>query len=199
MKLKPEVLTENTVGKKTAEPKHQPEPIEPQSAFAASNQGGDTVKTAISAPVLDEVATDAGGKISKIKENADDEKRLQSAQPQAEPAKATILAEKISPAGLHPINETLAQQNVGSNLSSRLQTAPLSSIAAGIGLNDKFLFIRELFKGDNVLYDSAIRHLDAAESLNAAMDSIRKQFNWDEKNVTVQKFINLLHRRHGGA
>jgi len=114
-----------------------------------------------------------------------------------EPAKAAILAEKISPPDSHPINETLASQKTGADLSSKLQTAPLSSIASGIGLNDKFLFIRELFNGDNALYSNTIRNLDAANSLKDALGYIHHNFDWDEKNETAQKFVALVHRRHG--
>ena len=116
---------------------------------------------------------------------------------QAAPAKAEILAEKISPTDSCPINESLAQQKPGNDLSSRLQTAPLSSIASGIGLNDKFLYIRELFNGDNALYNNVIQRLDTALSLTDAMNFIRHHFDWDSKNETAQKFINLVHRRHG--
>ena len=118
---------------------------------------------------------------------------------QAEPAKAAILAEKISPSDFHPINETLAQQKTGADLSSKMQTAPLTSIASGIGLNDKFLYIRELFNGDNTMYSNTIRNLDAANSLKDALDFIHRQFDWDEKNETAQKFVALVYRRHGNT
>ena len=120
--------------------------------------------------------------------------REEKKQP-SEPVKTGILAEKISPSDFHPINETLAQKT--GDLSSKLQTAPLSSIVAGIGLNDKFLYIRELFKGDNALYSNTIRHLDTAESLGDAMDFINHHFDWNKKDETTQKFMNLVHRRHG--
>ena len=120
--------------------------------------------------------------------------------PQAEPPpKATILAEKLSSSDFIPINETLAQQvAVGGDLSSKLQTAPLASIASGIGLNDRFLYTRELFKDDRDLYDSAIKYLDSVDSLEEALDFIRRNFKWDRKSETTQKFVNLLYRRHGG-
>jgi len=121
-----------------------------------------------------------------------EEKRQQTA-----PAKAAILAEKIGPSDFHPINETLVQQKTGADLSSKMQSAPLSSIASGIGLNDKFLYIRELFGGDNALYSNTIRNLDAANSLKDALDYIHCNFGWDEKNETAQKLISLVHRRHG--
>jgi len=113
--------------------------------------------------------------------------------------KPEILAEKISPSDFHPINETLAQQKTGSDLSSKWQTAPLTSIVTGIGLNDKFLYIRELFNGDNAMYGNAVKYLDTTNSLEDALNYIRQHFNWDEKNETVQNFLNLVHRRHTGS
>ena len=115
---------------------------------------------------------------------------------QVETAKATILAEKIKPLDFQPINETLAQQKTGSDLSSKLQTTPLTSIVSGIGLNDKFLYIRELFGGDGNLYNNAVKYLDTVNSLEEALNFINSQFDWDENNETVQKFVSLVHRRH---
>lgn len=108
-----------------------------------------------------------------------------------------ILAEKIRPSAYNPINETLAQKNPVTDLSSRLQTAPLVTIASGVGLNDRFLYIRELFQGNSDLYGKTVSKLDAAESLNDALDFIGRNFDWDKENSTVQKFIHLVHRRHG--
>ena len=118
-------------------------------------------------------------------------------KPKVDIAKSGILADKLGTSDFQPINETLAQQKTGNNLSSKLQTASLSSISAGIGLNDKFLFIRELFKSDSVLYNNTIKYLDTANSLEEALDFVKRNFDWDEKNDTAQKFIHLIHRRHG--
>ena len=70
-------------------------------------------------------------------------------------------------------------------------------MASGIGLNDKFLYIRELFKGDNALYNNTIQYLDTTDSLQDALDYIQRHFDWDEKNETSQHFISLVHSRHG--
>ena len=116
---------------------------------------------------------------------------------QVDTEKSDILADKLVPSDFHPINETLAQQKTCNDLSSKLQTAPLSSISSSIGLNDRFLYIRELFKSDNVLYNNTIKHLDSADSLEEALYYIHHHFDWDKKNETAQNLINLVHRRHG--
>jgi len=120
-------------------------------------------------------------------------------KPETVSQKNGILAEKFSAPDLHPINETLSHQKTGNDLSSKLQTAPLDTIISGIGVNDRFLYIRELFKGDNKLYDNTIKHLDSVNSFTDALNFIHHYFDWDEKNETTQKFIHLIHRRHGSS
>jgi len=145
-----------------------------------------------------EIVSEPEKPVTVVKEEKKTKKTIPVIEEKKPPsaAKTSILAEKISPASdFLPINETLAQQT-GSDLSSKLQTAPLSTISSGIGLNDKFLFIRELFKGDKDLYDNVLKYLDAVNSLEEALDFINRNFEWDEKSETTQKFVNLLLRRH---
>jgi len=196
IKLLPE---EGIDERKTASPKPEPKP-EPKPQPVV-------VEVEISVPVEDSVPKNIVVEQEKKIEKEEPPKIAiveqlpvrEEKKQQVDSAKSTILAEKISPSDFHPINETLAQKKTGNDLSSKLQTAPLSSISSGIGLNDKFLFIRELFKGDNVLYNNTIQHLDAADSLANAMDFIQHHIDWDENNETTQKFINLIHRRHGSS
>jgi len=124
--------------------------------------------------------------------------------PQPVVAKTVVIPEEPKkteplPPPLPPINETPAQPITGGDLSKKLQTAPLNTIVAGIGLNDKFLYVRELFKGNNDLYNEAVRILDKTDSLEKALDYIHHHFEWDENNEIVQKFMSLVHRRHGAV
>ena len=129
---------------------------------------------------------------------SDDKRSKKPVKAKPEPAKAAILADKLTPTDFVPINETLAQKNVGTDLSSKLQTAPIASIASGIGLNDRFLYVRELFKGDSNKYNRALKHLDTVDTLEEALDFITCHFDWNPKSEATQKFLKLVHRRHGG-
>jgi len=180
--LPEEGIDEQKTAPPKPEPRHEPKPV--------------AVEVEVSAPV--EVFVPKNMAVEQEKKIAKDEP-VPVREEKKQQDKSAILAEKISPANFHPINEALAQKKTGGDLSSKLQTAPLSSISSGIGLNDRFLFIRELFKDDNALYNNTIQHLDAADSLANALDFIHLHFDWDENNETTQKFFNLLHRRHGSS
>ncbi len=49
-----------------------------------------------------------------------------------------------------------------------LKSQPIDSLPDAIGINDKFLFIREIFKGNQVDYHQAISRLENAENLTDA-------------------------------
>lgn len=74
----------------------------------------------------------------------------------------------------------------------------LADIKAGIGINDKFQFIAELFGGSGDKYEESVKQLNTFETLDASlfyMDEIRSRFQWKEDSGTVQRLTELVKRR----
>jgi len=71
---------------------------------------------------------------------------------------------------------------------------PVSSLQSAIGINDRFLFIRELFEGKADNFTETIRKIDSMTSLHDAAVYLRENFKW-KKNETSLKFIDLVKRR----
>jgi hypothetical protein len=105
-----------------------------------------------------------------------------------------ILANKLS----HPqklINETVSTRTV-IDVSSKIKASPIPSIQSAINLNDKFVFIRELFKNNNLLYNQTIERLNNAANYNEAISIIEKEFAWDMNDSIVAKLVELVKRKH---
>jgi len=81
-----------------------------------------------------------------------------------------------------------------SKFEYKLSERPVNSIRAAIGINDRFLFTRELFDGDSELYTKAVTKLDNLQNINEAVAYLRENFKW-KKNETSLKFIDLVKRR----
>ena len=85
---------------------------------------------------------------------------------------------------------------IGENKSSesKLSNGPISSLRAAIGLNDRFLFIREIFDNNTDKYNKVIEQLDQLETIQEAVDYLKSNITL-QKNETSLKFVDLLKRR----
>lgn len=92
-------------------------------------------------------------------------------------------------------NEVIAEQHQKTDMQSKLQSKPITDLAKAIGINDKFLFIKELFGGDADLYAQTIKHLNQLTDLNDAIIFIQENFDWDADNETAMAFIDLIRRK----
>jgi len=77
-----------------------------------------------------------------------------------------------------------------------MQTKPIKDLEAAIDINDKFLFIRELFNGDKDTYDKTIRILNSSQNFNQAFNYINSTFDWDYETEAAHKLLDLVRRRY---
>ena len=95
------------------------------------------------------------------------------------------------------INDKLKQEShiVGEQLNKE----PIKDLKKAISINDRFLFISELFNGDEAMYDRSIKTINAFSIYPEAEYWIRRElkikFAWDEKSNSVKQFNQLVKRR----
>jgi len=71
---------------------------------------------------------------------------------------------------------------------------PINSIWDGIGINDRFLFIRELFANSSTKFESTVEAIDQLGSIHEAVNYLKMNFKWN-KTEASQKFLVLVKRR----
>jgi hypothetical protein len=110
-----------------------------------------------------------------------------------EPVDRTILAEKFSKES--SINENLAEKRKV-NVDAKLMGQPIDNIIRNIGINDRFLIIRELFKGDSDQFNNLVGKLDRADSYEDATRILKEQFSKTMDHEGVEILSGLVKRRH---
>lgn len=110
------------------------------------------------------------------------------AEPKAEP---TTLADAIAPAA-PTLADTIAAPAA---LADEMHHTPIRSLREGIGLNDKFLMIRDLFDGDGEAYEEAITALDALPTLDDCMIHIIENYAWNPDSEGSKFIMQLLDRK----
>jgi hypothetical protein len=88
------------------------------------------------------------------------------------------------------INDT-----IGENKSEpKLTNSPITSLRATIGLNDRFLFIREIFNNNTEKYNKVIETLDTLDTIQEAVEYLKANLTM-QKNEASLRFVELLKRR----
>jgi hypothetical protein len=144
---------------------------------------------------IDDKKVEIETKIDTDKENSDNSKLKELNHPGHERHKGKeILAEKYNK-NQQFINEKLAQGIHKKDISGQMQLKALKNIEAAIGVNEKFLFVRELFNGDTETFHKTIRILNNVANFNEAFNYIHSTFNWNLENAAAQKLLELVRRR----
>jgi hypothetical protein len=94
------------------------------------------------------------------------------------------------------INELLAMQASKKDLSSLMQSKPLKDIESAIGVNERFVFVKELFNGDTETYLKTLKILNNAHNFNDAFNYLNQTFSWDFESDPAHKLLDLVRRRH---
>jgi hypothetical protein len=95
------------------------------------------------------------------------------------------------------LNEKLKQSKI--DLGDTLTEAPIRDLRKAIGVNDRFLFINELFRGDEAAYERSIKTINGfsifAEAEYWIQRELKVKNGWDPGNEMVAQFYQLVKRR----
>jgi len=92
-------------------------------------------------------------------------------------------------------NEQLGNRKPDDDLSGIMKTKPITSLTEAIGINDRFLFIREIFGGNKDTYSQAVTRLENAASITDARAVIMSYTGENSENSAVKQLLDLVKRK----
>jgi hypothetical protein len=107
--------------------------------------------------------------------------------------KAEPVVEQMTPSSLNEVFKPQAPvlETVAPKVSK--------TFSESIALNDKFIFVRELFGNQFAEYEHGLKQLDAQSSFEAAQaycnENLWNKFGWAKKTQAVTRFMELLQKR----
>ena len=95
------------------------------------------------------------------------------------------------------INDTFASGAPEKTVADKLSRQPIKDLKSAIGLNQKFLFMNDLFEGENEIFNNAINKINSFNTLPEAIAFIDSELSsaWDKENSSVLNFMDLVERR----
>lgn len=97
------------------------------------------------------------------------------------------------------INDKLKQAASQREVGNKLKEGPIKDLRKAIGINDQYLFINELFRGDQTMYERSIKTINGfniyAEAELWIKRELKLKLAWNDNTDTVRYFDQLIKRR----
>lgn len=106
------------------------------------------------------------------------------------------------------VNEAIGHQGVSLNdklkaevveVKHLLNEAPVRDLKKAIGVNDRFVFINELFRGDENMYERSIKTINSFRIYPEAEYWIERELKvklgWEDNRESTQHFYQVVKRR----
>jgi|GEM_PF-1321319 len=95
------------------------------------------------------------------------------------------------------LNDKLKPQQ--KELATTLQETPIKDLRKAIGINDRYLFVKELFNGDESLFEKSIKTINNfslyPEAAFWVQKELQQKLGWKDDNEVVVVFNQLVRRR----
>jgi hypothetical protein len=109
---------------------------------------------------------------------------------------------------MYELNDLHADQGLALNeqlkaekqeLAKNFQDTPIVDLKKAIGINDRYLFINELFRGDETMYERSLKTINSFAIFPEAHYWIQRELKvklgWNERSEIVGHFDQLVKRR----
>lgn len=96
------------------------------------------------------------------------------------------------------LNDLLNERREDNSLNTKFQNSKIEDLTKSISINDKFLFIRELFKNRGEEFSQAIQTFNNCNDIEEAfahMDKLKKHYFWDSTSSAYLAFCDLIRRK----
>ncbi|MEJ7611187.1 MAG: hypothetical protein WKF88_08430 [Ferruginibacter sp.] len=82
-------------------------------------------------------------------------------------------------------------------MKDNIRDTPVKDLKKAIGVNDRYQYINELFRGDEAMYERSIKTINSFAIFRKRNTDtrVKLKLGWDDKNETVQQFDQLVRRR----
>jgi len=95
------------------------------------------------------------------------------------------------------LNDKLKQEK--KELVHSLKDSPIKDLRKAVGINDRFTFINELFRGDEAMYERSIKTINGYNIFSEAEywmnRELKLKLGWQDDSEAVQHFYHLVRRR----
>jgi hypothetical protein len=97
------------------------------------------------------------------------------------------------------LHDKMSSGKTDRSVADHLQSKPLTDLKKSIGINEKFVFVNELFEGNHNLFNQSIERLNGFTAYEQArrhlFEELAGQMNWNMESKAFNELSDLVRRR----
>jgi hypothetical protein len=131
-------------------------------------------------------------------ENLEEEEVKEAPQVEVETTPEPVVSTPKSPSTSGSIQVTQVRARFSAE-SYKGMKGIIGELSESLAINQRFMFRKELFEGNDDLLTHALKSLDACDSLEDAIELINNRYvselGWEANSEPVDEFLSLVYRR----
>jgi hypothetical protein len=108
------------------------------------------------------------------------------------------LADKLK-SSQKTVSDKFSKEKEDKSLAAKMQKTPIADIKSFIGINDRFIFMNELFGGNMKVYDDCINKLNTFTEFDEVMTYFRwmkEHYGLNDKLESYKRLLEFIHRKY---
>lgn len=93
------------------------------------------------------------------------------------------------------LGDAYVKNNHNPDVATVIGSGKVNDLISSIGINDKYLMVRDMFNGDNNAYEAAIRDMERFDDLDEALLHIHETYDWNPNSEGVKLLVELLTKK----
>lgn len=180
----------------SATPASDPAPAveKPQPAMPVQHPAEEQHRTEETEPsVPDTVPAESADKVSDLPSEEQSMPPVAAGkEPVSTSASGSVLGEVINH-DVQTLGDTIVPpRDVASELR---RSEPVTDLRKAVGINDRFLMIRDLFDGDAAAYEAAVETFNGFSDLDECLIHIAEHYTWNANSDGAKLLMELLERK----
>lgn len=118
-------------------------------------------------------------------------------KPEEKQSKSTkTLAETLKKETKSTVADMMAMLYKKKDITTLQQLKPIKDLKQTISINDKIMFIKEIFSNNVDQYNSTLTAINSCQNLDEALEIIEKTVEINSENPAMQHLLELVYRRY---
>ena len=112
---------------------------------------------------------------------------------------ASLVHDQYAEEEVKTLNKKFEEEKVQETIASKHEETSSSDLASSISINQRYMFLGDLFEGNEEDYQTALTHIDAQSSFDDSveflMQNFAKKYSWDMSSDEVKEFLKVIFKR----